>query len=196
MDRTHEYPHGMLNGLGALRAEGLGAIGPLGNASSIAGGPYKITGTGVNFRNVSLAPTGSTLNIGDDFKADGGVKGAEVNGVYTNFASGQSRLGSGYVAVQYLAPADGFNSALYQSGGGGGAVQPASYSNVSKTTTTTTTVVESEWTDYVPYVLGALAVGGLAYALFFTKPGKVTRRYARAKYSAHKRRRAKRRRGR
>lgn len=193
MDRNEEvieYPRGML-GLGARRAEGFGAIGPLGNAATIAGGPYKITGTGVNFRNSSLASTGGTLNIGDDFKADGGVKGTEVNGVYTNFASGTSRLGSGYVAVQYLAPADNFQPALYQSGSA--SQQGSNYSNVSKTTTTTTTVVESEWTDYVPYALGALAVGGLAYALFFTKPGKVTRRYARAKYHAHKRRRARKR---
>lgn len=195
MDRNGviEYPQGML-GLGRhMRAEGFGAIGPLGNASTIAGGPYKITGTGVNFRNSSLASTGSTLNIGDDFKADGGVKGTEVNGVYTNFASGTSKLGSGYVAVQYLAPADTFQPALYSSApGNGNAPAAGNYNNISKTTTTTTTVVESEWTDYVPYALGALAVGGLAYALFFTKPGRVTRRYARAKYHAHKRRRAKR----
>jgi hypothetical protein len=170
------YPEGMLKRRVAS-GEGLGALGPLGNASSIAAGAYKVTGTGVNQRNVALASTGQMLNIGDDFTADGGVKGTEVNGVYTNFASGTSRLGPGYVAVEYLAPAAGFQQASYQPGGGGGTIQP-----VSKTTVTTTTTTETTWMDYVPYAIGALAVGGLAYALFFTKKGQAHRRLARARY--------------
>lgn len=168
--------------------EGVGALGPLGNAATISGGAYKITGSGVNFRNGALSPTGNVLNIGDDFTADGTVKGTEANGVFTNFASGTSRLGSGFVAVQYLAPSNGFNPASYQPvDGGGGAAIPASI-------TKTTTIVEtqSEWTDYLPYVVGGLAIVGIGYALFGTKKGQAVRRLARhraRKYGGHHRRR-------
>jgi hypothetical protein len=170
--------------------DGFGALGPLGNASSIDPGAYKITGSGVNVRSSALTATGNTLNIGDDFTADGTVKGTEVNGVYTNFASGTSKAGPGFVAIEYLAPASSFQAASYQPQGGGGG--PAPIIPASRTTTTTQTITETTWTDYIPYVIGALAVVGIGYALFGTKKGQAVRRLARhrvRKYGGTHRRR-------
>ena len=178
-------------GLGAPRT--LGALGPLGNASTITPGAYKSTGTGVNVRTSAGGGVAGALNIGDLFNADGTVDGAEVNGVYTNFARGTTGGGvSGWVAVEYLAPAGTFNPASYSPGGGGGGGGGGGIQEVSKTTTTTTTTVEkSFFEDNWPYFVGALAVGGIAYAAFGTKKGKAVRRLARAKYHKHRRARRK-----
>lgn len=184
------------------RRVGVGALGPLGNAGSITAGAYKSTGSAVNVRS---APGGSvigSLEIGDSFQADGTVDGAEVNGVYTNFAKGVTGAGqTGWVAVQYLAPAGSFNPASYipspidvgrtaaekvfgqqlttaPVGGGGSSSSSASI-----------TAPESDLNKYLLIGAGAVAVGLVGYALFGTKKGKAARRLARVKYHRARRRR-------
>lgn len=188
------YPQGMTH----LRPgpEGFGAIGPLGNASQIAAGSYKVTGDGVYFRPVlqaGLPATGQALTIGDDFTATGEVTGqANSSGTFINFARGTSKFGTGYVAVQYLAPAAGFSSASYQpSSGGGGAAGPGP-NMPAKTTTTTTVVTEDDPWSWLYWVAGIAAAGVVGYALFMTPKGQAVRRLARAKarrYGGSRRRR-------
>jgi hypothetical protein len=159
------------------RHDGLGAIGPLGNASSIAAGKYKITGTDVFFRRglvEGLPPTGTMLTIGDEFTATGEVKGVNnASGTYINFAKGNSKFGEGWVAVQYLAPAESFNPVTYQpggGGGGGGGIQPVK-------TTSVTTITETSWfEDNWMYIAGAAALGVVGYALFSKGKGSKKKR--------------------
>lgn len=167
---------------------GLGIPGPYGQVPSqmIPAGTYEISGTDVAFRaqpNLSDANPPRTAVL-DQIETDG--RTANANG-YT-WVHGKMKTGSlagqtGYVAALYLAPVGWTAQHGGGGGGGGGGITPVSFvTPVSKTTTTTTTTVEKTFfEDNWPYIVAALAVGGLAFALFGTRKGKAVRRLARAK---------------
>lgn len=187
-------------GLGRAPA-GLGIPGPYGQvpAQVIPAGTYEISGTDVAFRaqpNLSESNPPRTAVL-DQIETDGQTANASgYTWVHGKMKTGPLAGQTGYVAAAYLAPlgwtASHGGAGGVVGGGGGGGIQPVSViSPVSKTTTTTTTVVETSWMDYVPYVIGGLAVIGIGYALFGTRKGKAVRRLARsrARKFRHRRRR-------
>jgi hypothetical protein len=170
------------------RDEGVGSLGPLGNSPTIEPGDYKVTGEGVIFRNLALQPSGRFLNIGDLFTVDGEVKSSVPKegtgaGTVVYFAHGVSpKLGEGYVAVQYLAPAEEFSYANYKpepspapapSPAPSPAPAPApasSYAPPLVPVKTTITRTETSWfEDNWPYIFGAAAAVAVAYAVFGRK---------------------------
>jgi hypothetical protein len=200
MTTQFEYPQTMLRahaGLGRAPT-GLGIPGPYGQVPSqvIPAGTYEISGTDVAFRaqpNLS-DPNPPRTAILDQIETDGQT--ANTSG-YT-WVHGKMKTGPlagqvGYVAALYLAPL-GWTQAHGGGGGGSGGgstIQPVTFvTPVSKTTTTTTTTIEKSWfEDNWPYVVGALAVGALGFALFGTRKGKAVRRLARAKARKYRHRR-------
>lgn len=189
------WPEGMLvTGLGRLHV-GVGIPGPYGQvpAQVIPAGTYEISGTDVAFRsqpNLSDSNPPRT-NVLDQIETDGQTANAAgytwVHGIMkTGPLAGQA----GYVAALYLAPV-GWTAQRGGGGGGGGGITPVTFVQpVSKTTTTTTTTIEkSFFEDNWPYFLGALAVGGIAFALFGTRKGKAVRRLARKKARKYRRNR-------
>lgn len=160
----------VLVGVGALallqkRRDGLGIPGPYGANPSqmLPSGTYEITGTGVNFRS---APSVSASAIGmfnsDTSQGDKVVgtpdqvtfSGETATGNGLTWAKVQAQGKEGYVAVEYMAPVGWTaqnNGIAAGGGGGGGNAQPVSYQQPGTATAT----------DYVPWVLGGVAVLGL-----------------------------------
>lgn len=160
----------ILAGLGALavlQSEGLGALGPLGNAGSILPGKYKSTGDGVNVRSSGSFSSGikGTLNVGDVVEATGKVEGDEspgtsVNprGELVNFAEVKTVFGTGWVAIEYLAPA-GAGEPISGGGGGGGDATPVKYVEP-------TDGSGGFFDEYGNYILGGAAVVGAGVILY------------------------------
>ena len=168
--------------LGALLHAGigqLGAIGKLGNTSSIAAGTYDVSGDGVALRSGPSFAAGvvTRLNQGDQVDVPEGAElpydassGADPNfprGVAVYFTPANFGNVSGYIATGYLSPL----GTVPRADGGGGAVQPASYTPPDKKTPDTA----AKGSDYtVPLLIGAtvLGVGVIGWAIFWPKKKK------------------------